>query len=71
MRFKFLVFFVFFLFSGCQIFFSEGPTTLPNLPEVSVDVLKKDESRIFFTKDLKGFIAVSYTHLTLPTILLV
>jgi len=58
MRFKFLVFFVFFLFSGCQIFFSEGPTTLPNLPEVSVDVLKKNESRIFFTKDLKGFIDI-------------
>jgi len=57
MRFKFLIFFLFFFLNGCELFFSRKSSD----PVVSENLTKnsdKDEARVFFTKDLKGFIDI-------------
>tara|TARA_A100001037_G_scaffold57918_2_gene50077 strand:- start:6194 stop:7387 length:1194 start_codon:yes stop_codon:yes gene_type:complete len=61
MRFKFLVFLVFLLFAGCDLFQSQKSSTgLPDSETVAdhSEFLDKDEPRIFFTKDIKGFIDI-------------
>ena len=60
MRFKFLSFFIFFLFSGCQTSDSSQYDIFqePSAGNSSVESMEKDETRIFFTKDLKGFIDI-------------
>ena len=56
MRLKFLTFFVFLFFSGCDMFLRSSKTT-ENLT-VFTDILETVEAKIFFTKDLKGFIDI-------------
>ena len=46
--------------------FGEGASSLTQSYTASIDIDKK-----LYEVDIKGSIAVSYTHLTLPTILLV
>ena len=62
MRFKFLALFVFLFFAGCELLVSLNESSADSLElEVikdDLESLNENESRIFFTKDLKGFIDI-------------